>query len=67
MAISILEVSFQVVAADMTMVTRIITMSTKAVVLAMITVVIITRINISTIILKKKRIRLMTILSRKIS
>ena len=55
------------VAADMIMVTRIITMSTKAVVLAMITVVIIIRLNINTIILKKQRIRLMTILSWKIS
>ena len=58
-------VSFQVVVADMIMVTRIITMKTKAVVLAMIIVVIIISMNIN--ILKKRRIRLMTILSRKIS
>ena len=64
-AISILVVSFQVVVADMIMVTRIITMKTKAVVLAMIIVVIIISMNIN--ILKKRRIRLMTILSRKIS
>ena len=64
-AISISVVSFQVVVADMIMVTRIITMKTKAVVLAMIIVVIIISMNIN--ILKKRRIRLMTILSRKIS
>ena len=66
-AISILVVSFQVVVADMIMVTRIITMKTKAAVLAMITVVIIIRMNININILKKRRIRLMTILLRKIS
>ena len=55
------------VVADMIMVTRIITMKTKAAVLAMITVVIIIRMNININILKKRRIRLMTILSRKIS
>ena len=66
-AISILVVSFQVVVADMIMVTRIITMNTKAVALAIIIVVIIIRMNINTITLKKIRIRLMTILSRKIS
>ena len=66
-AISISVVSFQVVVADMIMVTRIITMKTKAVVLVMIIVVIIISMNINITILKKRRIRLMTILSRKIS
>ena len=66
-AISILVVSFQVVVADMIMATRIITMNTKVVALGMIIVVIIIRMNININILKKRRIRLMTILSRKIS